>query len=206
VQQRLYQVRHLVIGPQGAVSGETIRKGVPEPETIDLAFDRDGNLHALINDEHLMLKDGAWAGGLRTPWGAAGIKPFYHRGFVRGAPDLTWTFWMHASDLQLPNRVDWRTNAKLPYPESVDYEKQVVVAEETPYQHWFVLNMETGEHTYVVNIAADRQNALHAFYTLVNANGYVEIQGVHAMRYAVFRANGACPDVESSPSAAPVVV
>jgi hypothetical protein len=175
--KELYPARHLVIGPQGVESSEIIRKGV-NADSVDLAFDRAGNLHALIDDEHLMKQGGQWVGGLRTPWKEANLESFSHSlgrfsyasttpAFVKGMPDLTWTFSMSSGDRNWPGRVEWTAGMggfPVPLPSSEQAGKQIVVPEETPYRHWYALGTEDGLDVIAATESGDGQNRLHALY------------------------------------------
>ncbi len=190
------EVRHVIIGPHGVLSSEIIRDVRETPISLDLAYDRQGNLHALIGSEHLIFKDGAWTGGQRTPWREARLTPRSAH-FAKGTPDLTWVFPVYGSTIGIPAVSDWTVATSggglAPYRRTEDILRRVIVPEETPYRHWYVLNMDRDDVSYVTLLAADRQNAIHVLYatSLISA--------IWDLRYAAIRPDGACP--ESYPQA-----
>ncbi len=182
---KIMEVRYVVIGPSGAESNTVVRSGISQPDSdplqVDLAFDRAGALHALIGTEHLVLKNGAWTGGQRTPWQEIGITPRTAR-FVKGMPDLTWAFEVQNKELGLPDRTDRPAPEQAEpdvYTEYDPYYRMMVVPEETPYRHWYALGMEDELDTDLLELAADRQHAVHAFYAPSRHGG--------RLHYAVFR-------------------
>jgi hypothetical protein len=98
------EIHHVVVGPEGVLEREIIRTCV-SPWTIDAAFDATGLLHVLIDDEHLVKKDGLWRNLDRTPWKEACFEAAAPR-FVPGAPDLIWAFPVEGTKVGSPKRWD----------------------------------------------------------------------------------------------------
>ncbi len=184
--EEITEIRYVVVGPQGVERDTVIRSGCASPCSSDLAFDRAGVLHAVIGGEHLVLKDGVWKGQQRTPWQEAHITPGDAM-FVHGMPDLTWAFKVQNKDLGLPDRTHLPAAAQPDTSKLVRYEpyaRTVVVPEETPYR-WYALSLEDDLDVRSMQLAADRQGAIHAFYAPET--------WPQALRYAVFRLDG-CRD------------
>ncbi len=209
--QEKKDIRHLIIAWDGTVSAEpvttvvkpVIRHGV-NPGSVDIAFDRAGNLHALVDDEHLVLKEGKWVGSQRTPWKEANIRFGENNfesvrwltppAFVKGMPELTWAFDVVGGDIGLSRRFEFGVTfyavVPLPVPELNLVWKTVVVPEETPYRHWYALGMENNSdvvRTYNYfkpdKVIGDKRGTIHAFY---------ENDHPPEERYAEFRAGGEC--------------
>lgn len=210
------EVRHLVIGPDGLLSSEVIRAGA-SPASLDLAFDGKGNLHALIDDEHLMQKDGKWIGSLRTPWKEANLNPYgaggnllaaAGPGFVKGAPDLIWTFNVQGWEMGLSKRMmqhviigsGWNgapIATPIPEPIIIPYQtsKLLVVPEETPYRHWNAVGMESNLDVGEANVSIDGRNNLNVVYMANNRVFRVEL------RHSAFRADKDCSETHQGNAA-----
>ncbi len=177
------EVRYLLVGPNGVLSSEIIRSGV-EPDAVDIASDRQGNLHALIGYEHLMKKDGTWAGNLRTPWKEANLEQLSPgRGFglfrsdapwvpqpefVQGAPDLVWAFSVRGGEMNLSRRTEFADcsgEGCIPFPMFFQTTKLLVVPEESPsYKHWYAVGVEDNRNINVLTITTVKQNELSVWY------------------------------------------
>lgn len=216
-------VEHVSIGENGVISRETIRTGV-EPRSVDIAFDRAGRLHALIDNAHFMRnEEGKWVGPLRTPLTEAHIDlarnttpkfadhplwRIYPR-FIKGTPDLTWGFGLAGGEMGLLPRLDLDVSSDDPIPDpSYDQmEKFVVVPEETPYRHWSALGIGNKFDVTRVRLVGDSHNMIYALY-LPNMPGNLGLRS--RMRQAAFRADNTCagrdphdPDTTVATQAAP---
>lgn len=98
----LAQVFHVVVGPDGVAAPQVIRSNA-RPSKLDGTFDATGRLHALLDEEHLVLQDGRWRSSERSVWQDAGVKAD-RPSFVQGARDLVWTF--AASGASMAQRPD----------------------------------------------------------------------------------------------------
>jgi hypothetical protein len=202
---KLKEIRYLVIGPEGVLSDHVMRTH-SAPDSVSIAFDQQGRLHALIDDEHLMLKDGHWIGHLRTPWSEAGAHPYLPSTFgpgangpefVMGASDLSWAFMLRGGDLNLGRRLEFVGGVNLAIPWVSKISKLVVVPEETPYKHWNVVGMEDYSDTGAPNFMADKKGNMYVTYT-------PETPGeVGPLSYASFCANCDCPKPVPEPKREP---
>jgi hypothetical protein len=196
--ERLKEVSYVVIGANGVLSSQVMLTHVT-PNSIDLAFDREGRLHALIDDEHLMLKDGHWIGQLRTPWKEAGVHPVWGEPqFVKGAPDLTWAFYLGGSDLNLGRRFGVVGGANLAFPVMTKVIKLVVVPEEAPYKHWNAVGMEDNSdiQPHAKVMADGKMNIYVAYVPTADFKSY-------EYYYASFCANCDCPKPVPEPRTKP---
>lgn len=183
------EVRHLVIGNSGVISSETVSAGL-KPISLDLAFDRNNTLHALIDDEHFVQKNSVWLGKQRTPWKEANLhvmpkevrdhpafsdEALYEfsatirmPGFAKGSQDLVWLFSVGSNDLGIPRRLDL---GPLPFLMIMNrqIEKLLVVPEEAQtYRNWMLIGAEDNLDLTGVNLQLDQQGYIHTLYRSVS--------------------------------------
>lgn len=167
---RTNQVHHVVLGPDGVIERELIKSNV-DTLNLDAAFDRSGQLHVLIGEEHLMQRDRSWVTVERTPWKEAGLTIRRRLSFVAGARDLTWAFLIDGKKVGTPGRWDWFGVAGgypplgLIWPWHTQADKLMIVPEMAPtYTMWMVLEPESSLDTDFWAFSADRQGVVHVVY------------------------------------------
>jgi hypothetical protein len=101
---RTDRVYHVTVS-ENRVSQPAIVRSDASPSRIDGAFDKDGNLHLLLDEEHFRLVDGVWRTSDGAPWAGTGIEPSW-AAFVSGAPELVWAFEVDGADLGASMRMD----------------------------------------------------------------------------------------------------
>lgn len=164
---KLEEVHHIVVGPEGVLEHEVIRTDI-WPRNIDATFDATGLLHVLIDDEHLVKKDGRWSRAEHTPWQEAGFKKVFPR-FVLGAQDLIWAFSVDGDELGAPSRWDLfgfgGYNAGIVWPWLTSGSKLLIVSEtDSKYTSWTVLDPQDKYDADNVRIVADMSNTVHIAY------------------------------------------
>ncbi|MCY1271145.1 hypothetical protein D9M68_214780 [compost metagenome] len=98
------QLVAIQIGESGVEGSQLIRENVvPDHTDIDAAFDREGQLHVIVGDEHFVQRDGAWTVAADPPWKLAGVEA-YKPHFVPGWPDLLWVFSLNGKHVGSPGR------------------------------------------------------------------------------------------------------
>jgi hypothetical protein len=184
----LRQVLELVVRPEGVVERRVVLAQAA-PGTIDAAFDGSGKLHALVDDEHLVLEDGKWRVSERSPWREAGLTPLRGAFFVPGAPNLTWAFHVRGADVGARGRLEiygiGGAAGALIWPWFTRGERAVIVVETpTGYGPWVVLEPNAKGDTRVEALAADASGAVNVLYTISTGG----IAGESWGRYARIRA------------------
>lgn len=99
---KLNQVFDVLVGPEGIIEKRLIRSNV-SPWQVDGALDADGQLNVLIDNLHLVYRDGEWREASTIP--ALNESNRYPR-FVPGAPRLTWLFQIDGSKVDAPRRME----------------------------------------------------------------------------------------------------
>lgn len=99
---KLNQVFDVLVGPEGIIEKRLIRSNV-SPWQVDGALDADGQLNVLIDNLHLVYRDGEWREASTIP--ALNESNRYPR-FVPGAPRLTWLFQIDGSKVDAPHRME----------------------------------------------------------------------------------------------------
>ncbi len=165
----LRQVIEVRVPRHGELSRRVIRSG-SLPWTVDAAFDRHGQLHVLLDEEHLAWDGQTWRGGLETPWQAAGVS-VYAPAFVHGAPTLTWTFHVDGSDVGSPRRLDvygfGGYGGALVWPWISSGSHAVMVAEtHAGYGSWIVVSPDERLDSSVCDAASDAQGNVFLTYSL----------------------------------------
>lgn len=90
--------RHIHVSAEGPASNEPIPVSGPI-RSLDAAFDRQGRLHAYVNEQHLLRDADGWRSAGPTPWARVGIAG--EGLFVPGARDLTWAFTVQGKDIDV---------------------------------------------------------------------------------------------------------
>jgi hypothetical protein len=165
--KKLQQVLEIVNGPEGVVGRRVIRAG-DAPDSIDAAFDAQGRLHVMLDDEHLILEGNEWQTSDQTPWHDSGLKVWGVE-FVPGAPDLTWAFQVNGAEFDAPIRMDiygfGGYGAGIIWPWFTHDSRTVLVSETAGgYGPWFVLDPQRKEGTYATGLASDRDGNVYVVY------------------------------------------
>lgn len=99
---KLNQVFDVLVGPEGVIDKRLIRSNV-SPWQVDGALDADGQLNVLIDNLHLVFREGEWREVSTIP--ALNESNHYPR-FVPGAPSLTWLFQIDGRKVDAPHRME----------------------------------------------------------------------------------------------------
>lgn len=195
---RTNEVHRVVLAPDGVIERELIKSNV-DTLNLDVAFDRSGQLHVLIGEEHLIKQDGTWVTWERTPWKETGLK-IKKPGFVAGARDLTWAFLISGEEVGTPGRWDWFGVAGglppmgLIVPWHTQADKLMIVPEMAPtYTLWMVVEPESTRDTWFWAFGVDRQGAIQVVYEQANFL-FMPIAGVYYQKVVI----------EPDPSATPM--
>ena len=153
---------HLVIGIEGVLKREVVT-GLDAYDHLDIAFDGSGNLHAIVDEDHFVLEDGAW----RT------LQKHHCTNLISGGEDLYCTYRVEGKDVGTADNIDWYFIAGGGYggmgccliPWS-HYPDKLVLARKTP-EGWSkvaLLDVETKFEMRYASIAADKSGTLHVLY------------------------------------------
>ena len=157
------ELHHLVIGIEGVLNREVVTSS-ESYDYLDIAFDSSGNLHAIVDEEHLVLEDGVW----RTLQRHHCIK------FISGEEDLFCAYRVEGKDVGAAADVDWYFIAGggyggggcclIPWPHHPD---KLVLARKTP-EGWSKLALfdaETKFETRYAAVETDNSGTLHVLYS-----------------------------------------
>jgi hypothetical protein len=163
----LQQVIEVSATRDGALGRRIVREQA-SPARLDAAFDASGQLHLLLDAEHMVLQGEAWQRSERTPWEAAGVKAQAPR-FAQGAPDLTWAFQVQGLDVGAPQRVDLMgfggSAGGLVWPWFTRGTRAVVVAQvDGGYGPWIVIDPDGKEDTKTLRFVADGDGTAYLLY------------------------------------------
>lgn len=164
---KLRQVLEITVDPDGVVKRRVVRSG-KSPESIDGAFDSQGRLHLMLDDEHLVLEGEVWQTSDQTPWQESGLKVRNAR-FVPGAPDLTWVFQVNGAEFNAPARIEiygfGGYGAGIVWPWFTHGSRTVLVSElRGGYGPWFVLDPQRKESTFATSLGSDRLANISVLY------------------------------------------
>lgn len=155
-------LHYLVVGIEGVLHKEVITS-VYSYDHLDIAFDGSGNLHAIVNEDHLVLENGRWHTLAKDPC----------RKLIRGGQDLFCAFQVEGKDIGAPGNWDWYYGAAggggggccwlFPWH---SYPDKLVVARKTStgWSEWTVCDTETKFEIETFSIAADNSGTLHLLY------------------------------------------
>ena len=156
------ELHHLVIGIEGVLKREVVTSA-DSCDHLDIAFDGSGNLHAIVDEDHFVLEDGAW----RTLQKHRCVK------FIRGGEDLYCFSRVEGKDVGAPGNWDWyfivgggygaAGCCLIPWHSHPD---KLVLARETPegWSKLAVLDPETKFEMRYASIVADKSGTLHVLY------------------------------------------
>jgi hypothetical protein len=152
------ELHYLVISPQGVVQSEIMKK-TGSFDHIDLALDGEDRMHAIVDNDHLMLEKGVWST----------IRENQCQRFVQGGKDLVCTFTVSGKDVEAPGRWDvygfasgaggfvwpWYT---IP--------SKVVLIRKTPtgWSDWMVLDRKTKLGIKNFKAMSDDSGTVHVVY------------------------------------------
>jgi hypothetical protein len=161
------EVYHVVVTPDGTVQRERVESNT-SPSSISAAFDSDGKLHLLLDDQHLVREGASWIVTSNTPWDDAGIKIHVPR-LIQVDKGLVWTFQIDGKEIGARGR--WELygfggyGAGIVFPWHVSSQKLVIVPETTVGEPvWYVLDPEDNLDTSNTMLAADSHGVLHIVY------------------------------------------
>lgn len=182
--KKLQQVLQIIVGQEGVVERRIIRSGV-SPASIDEAFDSQGRLHVLFNNQHMVLEKDEWQASDRTPWHELGLEVWGAR-FVPGAPDLTWAFQANGSAFDAPVRIDFYGfggfGAGIIWPWFTHDSRTVLVSEVSGgYGPWVVLDPQRKEGSYATGLASDRDANVYVVYER-SSGGFVAQEAYYYVR------------------------
>lgn len=195
---RMERVYHVTVSGN-AVSGPEIVRSDVSPERIDGASDRDGTLHVLMDSDHLVLQQGAWASSDPAPWADTGIVPSW-AGFVPGAPELVWAFEVDGADLGASMRMDiygfGGYGAGIIWPWFTRGSRLVLASQAHP-DCWNVIGLPGRLDSWPIAFAAGPHGDVHISY-FTSLGGMLEAPDPH---YARLRIGELAPDPAKDPVA-----
>lgn len=156
------ELHYLVISPQGVVQSE-IMKQTGSFDHIDMAFDGEDRLHAIVDNDHLILEKGVWS---KIPENRC-------QRFVQGGKNLFCTFAVSGKDVEARGRWDiyffgaggYGGGAFIAWPWYARPSK-LILARKTPtgWSDWTVLDRETGLDIQTFKALPDDSGTVHVVY------------------------------------------
>lgn len=179
-------VREIVVAPSGEVEHRRSVLTDVSVSHLDAAFDRDGRLHAIVDQEHLVCEQGVWRKSARTPWEALDVQPAA-LGFVANAPDLVWVLSVAGREIGASGRweiygIGGGFGAGIIWPWFTRGSRAVVVAE-TPegFGPWIVVDPEGPMDTWVTDATADDAGNVYLAYS-ASREGMIPASGLYYLK------------------------
>jgi hypothetical protein len=169
------ELHHLIIGIEGVLNREVVTSS-DSYDHLDIAFDGSGNLHAIVDEDHLVLENDKWRKLSKHPCGK----------LVRGGKDLFCLSRVKGKDVGAPGNWDWYTDDSsllflccwIPWH---SYPDKLVLARKTP-EGWSKLALFDVEMKFEIenpSIAADESGTLHVFYKTEEGGTFRDTQCVY---------------------------
>lgn len=161
-------VWEIVIAPSGAVEQRRIVATDMAASNLDAAFDRQGRLHAVVDDAHFVCEQGVWRRSDRSPWEGLEVKASAVH-FVANAPDLVWALSVPGKEIGAPGR--WEVYgfggyaAAIIWPWFTRGSRAVIVADTSEgFGPWIVIDPEGPMDTWVSDATADDAGNVYLAY------------------------------------------
>jgi hypothetical protein len=156
------ELHYLVVSMEGVLEREVITS-VDSYDHLDIAFDASGNLHAIVNEDHLVLENGTWRTLPKDPC----------RKLIRGGQDLFCAFQVKGKDIGAPGNWNWYAGGFGSYGGGCcwlipwySHPNKLVIARKisTGWSEWTACDVETKFEIETFSIAADNSGTLHLLY------------------------------------------
>jgi len=156
------ELHHLIIGIEGVLDREVVTSSDSYGH-LDIAFDSSGNLHAIVDEDHLVLENGTWRKLSKDPC----VK------LIRGGQDLFCLSRVEGKDVGAPGNWDWNLLVVGGYGAAAcclipwhSHPDKFVLARKTPegWSKLVLFDVETKFEIETPSIAADKSGTLHVLY------------------------------------------
>ncbi len=149
---------HLVVDEDGTIQKDFIKR-VKVIGRLDLALDRQRNLHALVGGEHLLFKSGVWQS---VPKDSCEF-------FGRGGKNLTCAYMLKEKEIDSPGRWDWdlivEKGGCCIFPWYRHPRKMALLAEtDSGWSRGIVIDATTELDIRAISISTDNEGTIHVVY------------------------------------------
>lgn len=174
------ELYHLVVDEGGILEKEVVMKS-DYLDRLDIASDKEGNLYAIVDYDHLVLREGKWQTLTKLPdrckW------------FALSGKNIVCAYELKGEEVGAPDRWDWYWGGLGGIfgiiPLHTHAQKIVItIGNEAGWSNKFILDSAEELDEYLSSVSTDDEGAIHIMYRSSVSGNFIQHAAMGDVRYA----------------------